>query len=258
MRRLSTVIGRTHQQVSITDAVAVEHVIAELRPDIVFNCAAYNAVDRAESEPQRAFAVNATGAGIIAMACARHRVRLTHFSTNYVFDGRQERPYHEYDPPAPLSAYGISKLMGERMVLEALPTALVVRSAALFGGRTKRSFPERFLERARQTAAPEVVADQRVNPTYTRDLAAAAIDLSRRAESGTVHLVNAGCCAWDEFAQAVLDEFGGRATVTPTSSAGFGSAARRPLNGCLESERVDPMRPWREALHDYATRVKRA
>lgn len=244
-----------HQQASITDEAAVDGLLAGQHPDVVFNCAAYNAVDRAESEQGAAYAANEVGPAVLAAACVRYRATLVHFSTNFVFDGELDRPYVESDQPAPLSVYAMSKLMGEARVLETSHDFLVIRTAGVYGGPA--SFPSRILERARGGQPVRVVSDQTVNPTYTRDLAEAAIGLVQDRASGLVHAVAAGCCRWDEFAQATLEAFGVAVNVEPISTADLAAPARRPANGCMLSERFRPLRPWREALRDWS-RAKRA
>jgi dTDP-4-dehydrorhamnose reductase len=243
-----------HDQVSITDPAAVEAAIAERRPDVVFNCAAYNAVDRAEAEKQLAFAVNGDGPRNIAVSCRRHGASMVHFSTNFVFDGSTAEPYVESDEPSPLSVYGDSKLAGERAVLEVGTHVLVVRTAAVFGGRTGRSFPERILERARAGEALRVVSDQTVNPTYTDDLAAAAVELAEGGLAGIVHAVADGCCGWDELARVVLAESGVATQVESITAATHPTPARRPPNGCLASIRYHALRPWQEGVRDWARR----
>jgi dTDP-4-dehydrorhamnose reductase len=247
-----------HEQVSVSDPDAIDALVSSLRPAIVFNCAAYNAVDRAETEKDLAYVVNAEGPANVARACSRHRIRLVHFSTNFVFDGALDRPYVESEGPAPLSVYGASKLAGEQRVLDLLPNALVIRTAALFGDRGSAikggSFPDRILARARAGEPLRVVADQKVNPTYTADLAPVALELGESALRGVVHVVAAGCAGWDEFARAALAEFHVAAEVEPASSAEFAGGARRPLNGCLASSLVPALRPWREGLRDWAAR----
>jgi dTDP-4-dehydrorhamnose reductase len=250
--------GFAREKVSILDPDAIDALLSSLRPEIVFNCAAYNAVDRAETEREPARAVNAEGPAIVARACARHRIRLVHFSTNYVFDGALDRPYEESDLPRPLSFYGASKLEGEQRVLEILPHVLVIRTAALFGDRGSAikggSFPERILSRARSGERLRVVADQQVNPTYTADLAPVALELGESGLEGIVHVVASGCAGWDELARAVLAESHVTAEVEPVSSAELGARAQRPSNGCLASSRVAPVRPWREGLAAWAAR----
>lgn len=250
--------GFTHEQVSVSDPDAVDLLVSSLRPAVVFNCAAYNAVDRAEDEKDLAYAVNADGPANVARACARHRVRLVHFSTNFVFDGALDRPYVESDRAAPISVYGASKLEGEQRVLDLLPDALVIRTAALFGDTGSAikggSFPERILARARSGQRVRVVADQKVNPTYTADLAPVALQLGESELRGVVHVVASGCAGWDEFARATLAEFRLDVEVEAASTSEVGGAAGRPLNGCLASSLVAPLRPWREALHEWAVR----
>lgn len=248
--------GLTHDELSITDATAVETAIAERRPEVVFNCAAYNAVDRAESEPALALEVNANGPRNIAIACARHDIRFIHFSTNFVFDGGLDRPYLETDEPSPLSAYGRSKLEGERLVLEVMPAALVIRTAAVFGGTRRASFPERILERAHGGGPLRVVSDQRVNPTYTADLAEAAVELAGLPTAGLVHAVADGCCAWDELARAVLEEVGMEVAVEPVPASAYPTPARRPRNGCLGTVRYRALRSWRDSLRAWARSLK--
>jgi dTDP-4-dehydrorhamnose reductase len=250
--------GVTRYEVSVTDRDSVDRLMRDRRPEIVFNCAAYNAVDLAETETDMAYAVNAEGPANVANACASHGARLVHFSTNFVFDGALNRPYAETDPPAPLSVYAASKLEGEQRVLERLPSALVIRSSALFGDTGSAikggSFPDRILARAQRGEPLKVVSDQKVNPTYTGDLAPAAIELAATGLEGLVHVVAAGCAGWDEFARAVLEVTEVPSPVTGILSADLSSPARRPLNGCLTSTRVAALRPWREGLHEWSVR----
>ena len=252
--------GVSREGVSVTDERAIDALLRDRRPAIVFNCAAYNAVDRAETESDLAYAVNADGPANVARVCARYRIRLVHFSTNFVFDGAMRRPYVESDPPAPLSVYGSSKLKGEQMVMEVMPEALVIRTSAVFGdvGSAIKggSFPGRIVARATRGESLRVVADQKVNPTYAGDLAPAAMKLAEDGIHGLVHLVAAGCAGWDEFARAALKECGVTAEMEAALSSEMASPAARPLNGCLESTRVAALRPWREGLHAWA--LKRA
>ena len=248
VRLLGPDCGVTHQEASITDAAAVQSLLSQRGPDVVFNCAAYNAVDRAEIERDLAFAVNADGPRHLAVACRRAGASLVHFSTNFVFDGAHDQPYVEADQAEPISVYGSSKLAGERGVLEVGAHVMVLRTAALYGGPS--SFPMRILERARAGEDLRVVSDQHVNPTFARDLAAAAVELAEQGMAGIVHAVAEGCCGWDELARAVLAEAGVPCEVRSVPTSGYSSAARRPANGCLASTRIAPLRAWREALHE--------
>jgi dTDP-4-dehydrorhamnose reductase len=252
VRLLGAESAVSHTEVSITDAGTVEALIARRKPEVVFNCAAYNAVDRAESEKESAFATNAEGPRIVAAACRSNDAWFVHFSTNFVFDGAGAEPYVESDVPAPLSVYGSSKLAGEQNALEEGAHVLVVRTAAVFGRTTGRSFPERIVERSRAGEKLRVVADQTVNPTYARDLATAAVDLAGRRFAGVVHAVADGCTGWDEFARAALAESGLPAEVESITTEAFPTPAQRPRNGCLASIRYRPLRHWKDAVADWA------
>ena len=256
MRRIGDAVGFTHGELSVSDRAGIERACLRHRPDVVFNCAAFNAVDRAESEPEVAYEVNTKGPAAAGAACSRYGARLVHFSTNFVFDGSRARPYVETDAAHPLSVYGKSKLDGENALLAVLPEAIVIRTAAVFGDRGSAvkggSFPGRILELAREGRQLRVVSDQRVNPTYARDLAEAAIALAATEMSGVVHVVAAGCCGWDEFARAALADCGVDAEVKSVTTSDSSAPARRPLNGCLGSVRTEALRPWREGVAAWA------
>ena len=249
-----------HGELRVEDRPSVAAALDRHRPSVVFNCAAYNAVDRAEGEPQAAMAVNATAAGIVAGECAARGIRLLHFSTNYVFDGRRAGGYAESDDPNPLSAYARSKLEGERAALEAHPDALVVRCAGLYGtaGSAAKggSFPDRILARARSDGRLRVVADQWLNPTFTGELAAACVALADGDLRGLVHLVPSDCGTWHELAVEIVRLAGLEVPVEPVGTGEFPAAAERPRHGCLRSERLEPLRPWREGLAEYWTRLR--
>ncbi|MFZ0215593.1 MAG: NAD(P)-dependent oxidoreductase [Candidatus Dormiibacterota bacterium] len=250
----ASAFGRT--ALSVTDRAALASTFSRERPEVVFNCAADNGVDRAESPDSPAWAVNAEGPGLVAAACARVGATLVHFSTNYVFSGEGPRPWTEIDEPSPRSAYARSKLEGERRVFDALPQALVVRCAGLYGAGGSAvkggSFPERILSQARTGAPLRVVDDQRLNPTATADLAAGVLRLVGGGVEGVVHLAAAGCCSWYEFAAETLRLAGLEVAIDPipTPPPSPGTAAR-PGNGCLESVRVAPLRHWRGGLAAY-------
>jgi dTDP-4-dehydrorhamnose reductase len=256
VRLIPGAVGFTREELSINDPDGIDRACRQHAPEIIFNCAAYNAVDRAETEPGLAEAVNSAGAAAAAAACRRHGARFVHFSTNFVFDGGLDRPYVESDEPRPLSVYGKSKLDGEHAVLTLLPQSLVIRTSAVFGERGSAikggSFPERMVERAKRGERLTVVSDQQVNPTYARDLAKAAIELAASEMNGLVHVVAAGCCAWDEFARAALAECGVSAEVEGLTSEELGVKAIRPRNGCLGSTRTAALRPWRNGLAEWA------
>jgi dTDP-4-dehydrorhamnose reductase len=256
-RVLPDAVGLTRAEASVVDLASVMGAVGSAAPDVVFNCAAYNAVDRAEEESDLAFAINASGALNVAIACEHFGARLVHFSTNYVFDGEHDRPYVEADAVHPLGIYARSKAEGESSALSALPSALVIRTAAVYGAQGSAikggSFPERIVFRARAGDPLSVVADQTMNPTYAPDLAVASVGLAADGMEGVVHVVAEGCCSWHEFAVAVLAAYGVAAWVSPAATESLGAAAPRPPNGCLRSSRLEPLRHWQEALREWAT-----
>jgi dTDP-4-dehydrorhamnose reductase len=207
--------------------------------DLVINAAAYTAVDKAESERDRAFAVNRDGAANLARACRERGIRLLHVSTDYVFDGTATRPYREDDPIAPLGAYGESKAAGERVVLELGGT--VVRTSWLFaeGGP---SFVHTMLRLAREKPVLRVVADQYGCPTYGGDLAEALLAIAE-APTGVYHYCNEGATSWHAFATAIVDEARARTSVAcerveAITTADFPTPARRPAYSVLDTSRV--------------------
>ena len=251
----------SHAELDISDPQALDHAFADVQPDVVFNCAAFHNVDVCETEPDSAWAVNVRAVRDLA----RRGAKLVHLSTNYVFDGRREEPYAEDDVPAPRSVYAITKLAGEHAALAYGEGALVVRGAGLYGLHGSASkggnFVQRMLARAEGGAGLKMVADQRLQPTFTADLASAVVEAAERDVSGVVHLTANGACSWFDFTQAIMEIAAVDVDIEPvqTTSGGPGSVDR-PQNGVLARPRADalgltPLRPWREALEDYMGRA---
>ncbi len=203
--------------------------LKELDPAIVINCAAYNYVDKAETEPEAAFAVNAWGVHQLAKICAEQDRVLVHFSTDYVFglDANRKTPYTESDAPGPVSVYGLSKLAGEYLVRSTWRKHFVIRTCGLYGvwgsGGKGGNFVETMLRVAGQGKSLRVVADQTCTPTYTADLAEATVSLIGTGKFGLYHLTNGGCCTWYDFAGAIFEQAGVKADVTPITSEQFGA-----------------------------------
>jgi dTDP-4-dehydrorhamnose reductase len=246
----------SHAELDITDAAALDQVFAEVQPEIVFNCAAFHNVDVCEREPDAAWAANVRAVGELA----RRGPRLVHLSTNYVFDGRREEPYAESDLPAPRSIYALTKLAGEYAALGYASEALVVRTAGLYGLHGSASkggnFVQRMIARATEQGELNVVADQRLQPTFTADLAQAIVEAVDAGATGLLHLTATGACSWHEFTAAIVQTAGIDVPVNPTSTETRAGGVDRPLNGVLARPRADslglsPLRPWREALTDY-------
>jgi dTDP-4-dehydrorhamnose reductase len=248
-------VARSHDELSIADLDLVRRELSRTRAEVVFNCAAYNAVDRAEQDPMSAAAVNGEGAANVARAAREVGAKLVHFSTNYVFDGTSSDPYSEADEARPVNVYGTTKREGELKVLDELPTALVIRSSGLFGhgGSAMKggSFPDRLLAQARAGRTLSVVSDQRLNPTYTGHLAEASIAALAAGLSGILHLVAAGCCSYHEFAVELVRLAGLDAQVASFTTTRGGTPAARPLNGCMVSNRAEPLPSWRDGLLTY-------
>lgn len=249
------VLALGHTDLDITDEPAVASLV---RPgDVIFNCAAYNAVDLAETQADEARAVNTMGVAVLARVAATAGAKLVHFSTDYVFDGRGTSPYHEDQPRGPLSVYGRSKADGEFAAREAHPNgSYIVRTAWLYGEHG-RNFARTMLTMAQSTEEWPVVDDQRGQPTWTRDLAEQVIALvDFGAPAGVYHGTNAGEASWFDFAQAILAEAGlDPNRIRRASSDDVRRPAPRPGYSVLGHDHwaevgLTPMRPWRDALHD--------
>ncbi len=221
----------------LTDAAATRRFVREAAPAAIINCAAYTAVDAAESDADTAFRVNATAAENLARAAAEAGASLLHLSTDYVFDGAQEGPYHEDDPPHPRSVYGASKLAGEEAVRAALPAHWIVRTAWLYGIHGP-SFPRTILKMAAEGKPLRVVDDQQGCPTYTVHLAEALAAILAQPHYGTYHAVNAGVCTWYQLARAAVAEAGFRVEITPCTTEEFPRPAPRPRNSVLSTEKL--------------------
>ena len=250
-------VSRSHSELDITDPVSVERAFDEVRPDVVFNCAAFHNVDQCEREPQPSWETNVRAVMDLAK---RSDAKLVHLSTNYVFDGRRPEPYAEDDLPSPRSVYALTKLAGEYAALAYGEGALVVRSAGLYGfaGNASKggNFVQRMLGRAREQGALKMVFDQRLQPTFTPDLAAGLVEAVRRGDSGVLHLTNSGSCSWLEFTQAIMENAGIDVPIEAVETTIPPGGVDRPLNGVLASTRAEPLRPWREALDDYMARAE--
>ena len=260
--------SRSREDLDITDDGAVAAAISAIAPTVVYNCAAYHNVDVCEDTEDRAFAVNARAVKRLAQRCAEHGARLVHVSTNYVFDGTGEMPWTEEDLPRPRSIYGLSKLAGEHAALAYAPDVLVARTGGLYGEHGSASkggnFVVRMIGRARSSSPPtplRMVADQRLTPTATSDLAAALVQASDRGVGGLLHVTNAGACSWYEFTAAIMEEAGIEVAIEPVTTGAGG--ADRPLNGVLSCARAEtaglaPLPHWRDALRGYLARTELA
>ena len=247
------VCALSRAELDVTDAELVDEVVEAFAPEAIVNCAAWTDVDGAEAGEAAAHAVNADGAGNVARAAAQHGARIVHVSTDYVFDGTKRAPWVEADPPAPLSAYGRTKLAGEEQVAAATPEHAIVRAAWLFGAGG-RNFVDTILRLGAERDEVEVVTDQLGHPTWTGHLAEPLVELAeRRGDVGVFHAAGDGACTWNELAVEAFDRAGIACRVRPTTSERFRRPAPRPAYSVLGTERIPPilLPPWQDGLGAY-------
>ena len=251
-RRGLAVVGLTHAELDITDAAAVHLTIEAAAPQAIVNCAAWNDVDGAEADDTAALALNRDGPANLADAADAAGARLVHVSTDYVFAGTADRPYVESDPTCPRTAYGASKLAGERAVLARAGEHVVARTAWLFGKR-RSNFVAWVLDSAAAGRPVEAFTDQVGCPTYTVHLAERLLELAAGDRRGVFHEAAAGHCSRFELAQAVIAASGRPGVVTPATRSS--RAAPRPAWSVLASERDEPLPRWQEGLDAYLAAV---
>jgi dTDP-4-dehydrorhamnose reductase len=246
------VAGFGRAELDVTDAEAVRRRFDFERPDVVVNSAAWTDVDGAEDAEQEAFAANGAGAGNVAAAAAEVGASVVYVSTDYVFDGAKGEPYVESDQPAPLSAYGRTKLAGEEATAAANKRHFIVRSAGLFGvGGT--NFVETMLRLADGQSEVLVVRDQIGSPTYTWHLAYGIVRLIEGLEFGIHHMAAGGQCSWYEFAREIFEQAKVDCKVLSVSTEEFGRPAARPPFSALTSQREHAIRlpSWQDGLAGY-------
>ncbi|MBM3224263.1 MAG: dTDP-4-dehydrorhamnose reductase [Candidatus Tectomicrobia bacterium] len=258
------VVGCGRPAFDITQPASIQALLAGVRPDIVINTAAYTAVDRVESEPAAAFAVNRDGVALLAKACHTMHVPLVHLSTDYVFDGAQRRPYREDDPTAPLSIYGQSKWAGEEAIRTFQPQHMIVRTAWLYGAQG-HNFVKTMLRLAHEQQVVRVVDDQYGCPTWTRALARALTVLCHALRDdrhlspwGTYHYCGAGHTSWYGFACAIFEAM--RVAypqrhyhLEAIPTVAYPTPAQRPAYTVLDCQKFEATfgfapRPWHESL----------
>ena len=252
------VLARDGQELDVCDRAVLARAFTELRPDAIVNCAAWTDVDGAESSEAAALAVNGVAPGLLAEAANDCGAQLVHISTDYVFDGSATRPYVESDPPNPLTAYGRTKLAGERAVQSAGGGHAIVRTAWLFGvgGRSLVATMLRLASEGREEVG--VVADQVGCPTYAGHLARALVDVAEMHLGGVMHVAGGGHCSWAELAAATFAAAEIDCRVRSLTTAEYPLPAQRPAWSVLISERPEVPRlpPWQEGLAAYLEQVR--
>ena len=240
----------------------MHRAVRSAAPDVVFHCAAYTAVDRAESEPEKVFAVNERGAANVAAAAAAADALIVYPSTDYVFSGDSAVPYRPGDATAPCNVYGKSKLAGEIAVRQSGARHLIARTSWLFGAGG-RNFVDTMLARAGRGELVRIVDDQMGRPTWTEELARALTELACAGREGVHHVACAGRATWCELAQEALRLGGVTATVDPVGTEEFGAGAPRPRWSVLDISATEallrrPMPDWRHALAAYLAEKEQA
>jgi dTDP-4-dehydrorhamnose reductase len=252
--RVAAALG--HADCDITDADAVRAVVARLRPDAVFNAAAYTDVDRAEAEPAAAEAINGTGAENVARAAAAAGAAVVHYSTDFVFDGEQERLYDESDPPSPQGRYAASKVHGDARVAAAAERHFILRVGCLYG-RGGRNFPSTIVRRLRAGETIRAHNDRLGSPTWVREVADVSAAVARTAHHGLFHCTTQGETTWADFARLAADILGVPAErVQGVSTADMPLKAPRPRRAVLDNRHLrevglDRLSRWQDALRAF-------
>lgn len=241
-------------ELDITNEAAVQKVLQVERVEALVNCAAYTAVDKAETEVELAYAINATAAGVLARACAANGVRLVHVSTDYVFDGQGKEPYREDDPVSPVNVYGASKQKGEAEVMEANKDAIIIRTSWVYAPFAN-NFVKTMLRLMQSRPEIGVVADQYGSPTNALDLAGAILQVldSGKKEGGIYHYSNDGIISWYEFALAIKDWSGFDCHVKALTTPEYPTPAKRPAYSGMDKTKIQQvfgvaLKPWKESL----------
>jgi dTDP-4-dehydrorhamnose reductase len=251
----------THLDIELSNFESVTQCLRGVAPELVVNTAAMHHVEHCEQQPEKAYAVNATGSRNLAEATREVDAVLAHVSTDYVFDGNKSSPYVEGDLAAPLNVYGKSKLEGERLIRETNPKHFILRTAGLYGNHPCRAkggqnFVDLMLRLAEQRGQVRVVDSEFTTPTATRDLARQIVALSRSDAYGLFHATAEGGCSWYEFAREIFTRSGVRVKLDIASPNEFPSKVPRPGYSVLENRRLNDcglnvFRPWQEGLNEY-------
>jgi len=244
----------------ITDNNRVIEFICENKPDIVINSAAYTNVDGCEENQETAYSINGDGVRNLAIGCSKIDCPLVHISTDYVFNGKNTKPWVEDDEIGPISVYGKSKLKGEEAILEILDKFFIIRTAWLYGINGS-NFPKTMLELAKNHSEITVVYDEVGTPTYTPDLAKAISQLIETDYYGIYHITNSGSCSWCEFARYIFEIAGKDVKVIPVTASEFARPAPRPHYSVLENKKwidngFEPLRSYKDAIKEYIGLIK--
>lgn len=250
-------LGRT--ELDLSDNLSIQNCIEKYRPAYCINCAAYTAVDKAETEQAMAYQVNAAATGAMADACRKLNATLITISTDYVFNGNGTKPYPVNEPTDPVNYYGYSKRAGEQLALTNNPATIIIRTSWVFSSHGN-NFVKTMIRLMKERESLNVVADQTGAPTYAHDLAAAIIQIIQQLEAGNkhygiFHFSNAGITNWCDFAKAIATEAQLACNVKGITTAEYPTPAKRPAYSVMDTGKISKdygivMREWEEALHD--------
>ncbi|WP_068777559.1 dTDP-4-dehydrorhamnose reductase [Paenibacillus sp. FJAT-26967] len=249
------VFGYGRRELDFTDQEQCGLVLRRVAPDVIIHSGAYTAVDKAESEADQAFLVNAVGTRNLAVEAEKLGAKLCYISTDYVFDGRGTVPYNEYDRTNPQTVYGKSKLAGELLTQSLCSRFFIVRTSWVYG-KSGNNFVKTMLKLGREQSSLNIVHDQVGSPTYTLDLACFLLELIQTEKYGIYHASNSGTCTWYEFAQMIFKEAGVEVLINPCSTDQFPRPAQRPAFSAMDSMGIRTngfkgLRPWQEGLVDF-------
>lgn len=252
----------TRNELPLNDNDFIKKTIARLKPQYVVNCAAYTAVDKAESEREEAFQVNAKAVGAMAEACAETGAKFIHISTDYVFDGSRQTPLKEEDAVSPINVYGESKLAGEVAALQNNPDSIIIRTSWVYSFYGK-NFVKTMMRLMSEKESISVVADQWGSPTYAADLAKAILQIiqSQNRHPGIYHFSNEGVITWFEFAREIGSLLQTSCAIQPTTTANFPTPAKRPLYSAMEKSKIRQhyninLKQWKESLQDCIRKLQ--
>ena len=254
-------IAYGHDEVEIVNYSQVIDCIQKNKPDIIINATAYHVVNDCELYPEKAFAVNAIALKNLAELCNKNKIKLVHYSSDYVFDGTKGGPYQEDDTPNPLQIYGVSKLAGEKICLNYHDDSLIIRTCGVYGGKTgsrakKGNFVLSILKQTEGKKELEVSNEQIVSPTYAHDLAEGTFKLiSKKPSHSIYHLVNEGHCSWAEFASEIMKLAKRKCRIISINRSGQYQGTKKPLFSALSNKKAKSLGvilpTWKEALKNY-------
>ena len=228
------------EELDITDLRSIRETVEKIKPNYIINCAAYNAVDKAEEDWETAYLVNGIGPRNLAITCQEKDIPLVHYSTDYVFDGKKGSPYTIADEPNPINQYGKSKLLGERFVQSLCNRYLLIRTSWVFGpgGKKNSNFVDKVLSWAEKSDHLKIVDDEISSPTYTFDLAKATLEILAQRAWGLYHITNKESCSRYEWAKVILETMGWEGTLVPAKSDDFQTNTVRPKLSFLNSSHL--------------------